>query len=86
MEKGGTMTISVNNPANSMVDIIIEDTGIGIPESDLQKIFDPFFSTKEGGTGLGLSTVFKIIENHNGVINVDSSVGKGTKVKISLPI
>ncbi|MBI3813581.1 MAG: PAS domain S-box protein [Nitrospinae bacterium] len=101
MERCGTMKISVSptspplikgagHPSSGWVggflDIIIEDTGTGIPEADLKKIFDPFFTTKEGGTGLGLSTVFKIIESHNGIINVESKVGKGTTVKITLPM
>lgn len=85
----GTMKISVNGSTDNgdrKIGIIIEDTGRGIPEADLKKIFDPFFTTKEGGTGLGLATVLKIIESHNGIINVESKAGKGTTVKITLPI
>ena len=67
-------------------EIIIKDTGAGISEADLQKIFDPFFTTKEEGTGLGLSTVQKIIEGHNGNINIESKEGYGTTVKITLPV
>ena len=93
MNKGGRMTISVNPPypplvkggEGGFVDIIIKDTGAGISEADLQKIFDPFFTTKEEGTGLGLSTVQKIIEGHNGSINIESKEGYGTAVKITLP-
>ena len=93
MNKGGRMTISVNPPypplvkggEGGFVDIIIKDTGAGISETDLQKIFDPFFTTKEEGTGLGLSTVQKIIEGHNGSINIESKEGYGTAVKITLP-
>ena len=93
MNKGGRMTISVNPPypplvkggEGGLVDIIIKDTGAGISEADLQKIFDPFFTTKEEGTGLGLSTVQKIIEGHNGSINIESKEGYGTTVKITLP-
>jgi len=93
MNKGGRMTISVNPPypplvkggEGGFVDIIIKDTGAGISEADLQKIFDPFFTTKEEGTGLGLSTVQKIIEGHNGSINIESKEGYGTTVKITLP-
>lgn len=94
MNKGGRMTISVNPPyphlvkggERGFVDIIIKDTGAGISEADLQKIFDPFFTTKEEGTGLGLSTVQKIIEGHNGSINIESKEGYGTTVKITLPL
>ena len=93
MNKGGRMTISVNPPypplvkggEGGFVDIIIKDTGAGISEADLQKIFDPFFTTKEEGTGLGLSTVQKIIEGHNGSINIESKERYGTTVKITLP-
>lgn len=95
MNKGGRMKISVNKknvdssyykPNDDTVDIIIKDTGAGISEADLQKIFDPFFTTKEEGTGLGLSTVQKIIEGHNGSINIESKEGYGTTVKITLPV
>jgi signal transduction histidine kinase len=67
------------------VKISITDSGNGIGEQDREKIFEPFFTTKENGTGLGLSIVHKIIENHNGVIQVESEVGKGSKFTIFLP-
>ncbi|HZV82226.1 MAG TPA: ATP-binding protein [Geobacteraceae bacterium] len=65
----------------------ITDTGCGIPEEELDRIFDPFFTTKdEGGTGLGLSVSYGIINNHGGEIQVSSTVGRGTTVSIRLPI
>jgi two-component system sensor histidine kinase PilS (NtrC family) len=67
------------------VKIMITDSGNGIPPQEKEKIFEPFYTTKEGGTGLGLSIVHKIIENHNGVIKVDSEVGKGSTFTIFLP-
>ena len=67
------------------VRISIADSGQGIPPKEKEKIFEPFFTTKEGGTGLGLSIVHKIIENHNGVIKVESDVGKGSTFTIFLP-
>jgi signal transduction histidine kinase len=67
------------------VRISIADSGQGIPPEEKEKIFEPFFTTKEGGTGLGLSIVHKIIENHNGVIKVESDVGKGSTFTIFLP-
>jgi two-component system sensor histidine kinase PilS (NtrC family) len=67
------------------IKISIADSGQGIPPGDKEKIFEPFFTTKEGGTGLGLSIVHKIIENHNGVIKVESEVGKGSIFTIFLP-
>ena len=65
--------------------ISIADSGNGIPPQEKEKIFEPFYTTKEGGTGLGLSIVHKIIENHNGVIKVESEMGKGSTFTIFLP-
>lgn len=65
--------------------LIIEDSGIGIPEKDFTQIFDPFFSTKEKGSGLGLSIAYKLIEAHQGEIKVESKEGEGTKLVIFLP-
>ncbi|HAJ32895.1 MAG TPA: hypothetical protein DCK79_05940 [Candidatus Atribacteria bacterium] len=67
------------------IKLIIEDSGIGIPEKDFNQIFDPFFSTKEQGSGLGLSIVYKLVEGHQGEIKVESKEGKGTKIIIFLP-
>ena len=67
------------------VEIAIRDTGMGIPEGYIGKIFDPYFTTKERGSGLGLATSYSIIKNHNGVIDVKSEVGKGTTFIIYLP-
>jgi two-component system NtrC family sensor kinase len=74
--------------ALSMVEISIKDTGCGIPEANLQRIFDPFFTSKEvgKGTGLGLSVSYGIIKSHGGGIKVESVVGAGTTFRIYLPI
>ncbi len=88
MPDGGTLTIiSSFDPDKGMVKIRIEDTGCGIAGEYLHQIFDPFYSTKtEGkGLGLGLSMVYGIIDRHKGTITVDSEVGKGTVFTISLP-
>ena len=73
---------------DDMVRIKISDTGAGIPEDLLEKIRDPFFTTKEvgKGTGLGMSIVDRIIESHNGTLDIESEVGKGTSMTVSLPI
>jgi signal transduction histidine kinase len=66
--------------------LYISDTGEGISQKNLEKIFTPFFSTREGGLGLGLSIVQRIIENHGGSITCTSEVGKGTVFEIVFPI
>jgi len=69
------------------IEIRISDNGCGISKEDLSKIFDPFFSTKgQKGTGLGLAVIWGIVDNHNGTINVDSELGKGTTFTIRLPL
>ncbi len=72
--------------AGGMVEIVISDTGCGIPKENLLKIFDPFFTTKEvgKGTGLGMNVAYNIIEKHGGTIDVSSTVGKGTTFKIKI--
>ena len=69
------------------VEIIVTDTGCGIPEEDLPRLFDPFFTTKDvgKGTGLGLPTAYGIIKDHTGIIEVDSTIGVGTTFLIGLP-
>ncbi|MCK4446672.1 MAG: PAS domain S-box protein, partial [Candidatus Marinimicrobia bacterium] len=96
MPDGGTIMINVENinigkestlflNAGKYVKINIEDQGIGISEKHLNKIFDPYFTTKTKGSGLGLATVFSIIKNHDGLITADSKLGVGTKFSIYLP-
>ena len=101
MPKGGIITISAENITISKEDeknnilaklehgnyikVIVEDQGIGIKKQDLDKIFDPYFTTKPKGNGLGLTIVYSIIKNHNGIITVDSEVDKGTTFTIYLP-
>jgi CheY-like chemotaxis protein len=67
------------------VKVSISDEGMGIADGDLEKIFDPYFTTKARGNGLGLTTSYSIIKNHNGVIIVDSELGQGSKFSFFLP-
>jgi two-component system, sporulation sensor kinase E len=78
------ISISIE-PLDKFVKIIIEDNGIGIATENLKKIYDPFYTTKKEGTGIGLTGVSQIIKNHNGSIIVDSKEGEGTKFTITLP-
>ncbi len=84
MEKGGRLTIKTHTEDDQAV-IEFIDTGIGIPKENLDKVFDPFFSTKPTGTGLGLFVCYSVVEGHHGKIEVDSKVGKGTRFTIHLP-
>jgi len=84
MQDGGTIDIKVEE-ARDAYRIDIEDTGCGISEENVDKIFNPFFTTKEKGSGLGLSIVRKIIEGHRGTIGIKSIEGQGTKVQVQLP-
>ncbi|MDR0464758.1 MAG: PAS domain S-box protein [Treponema sp.] len=84
MPKGGIFTISTEY-ADNEIRISVNDTGEGISKDDIGKIFEPYFTTKDTGTGLGLTQVYKIIKEHNGEITVDSASGSGAEFKISLP-
>jgi two-component system sensor histidine kinase PilS (NtrC family) len=75
----------IQKKGKEWVKISITDSGNGITGQEKEKIFEPFFTTKENGTGLGLSIVHKIIENHNGVIKVESELGKGSTFTVFLP-
>jgi PAS domain S-box-containing protein len=90
MPVGGTVTVSARNEngeneTDCFVRISIRDTGSGIPADILPRIFDPYFSTKSEGTGLGLASVYSIIARHGGSITVSSEPGCGTEFKLRLP-
>ncbi len=84
MKNGGKIEIFVGDE-NKNYQIEIRDNGCGIHKENLKKIFNPFFTTKEKGSGLGLSIVRKIIEGHQGAITIESEEGQGTRVKVLLP-
>ena len=85
MPTGGVLTLRTEWTGDQAL-IVIADTGIGIPEENLSKIFEPYFTTRESGSGLGLTLVFKIIKEHQGEITVKSREGEGTCFKIALPV
>ena len=86
IERNGVITVrSQVPPGKEFIVVEIEDTGCGIPADHLDKIFEPFFSTKKEGTGLGLAVSYGIIQSHQGRITVDSEPGKGSRFRITLP-
>jgi signal transduction histidine kinase len=87
MPEGGELIITGRFSKDGYwVELAIQDSGLGIPPEDMDKLFDPFFSTKEGGMGLGLSIAHRIIDQHHGKIEVESHPGNGTLFTISLPV
>ncbi len=85
MPEGGTVTLSVFKEQRS-IKIEVRDTGIGIPQENLEKIFSPFFPTKPEGNGFGLAEVHKIIQAHGGTIDVESTEGKGSLFILRFPL
>ena len=88
MPKGGSLKISARKNPNGYIEITVQDSGLGMPPDVLERIFDPFFSTKPigEGTGLGLSIVYSIVKKHGGYIEVKSRQGEGTTFRVYLPI
>jgi len=86
MEKVGTLTVSSYVTHDETIAIAFIDTGCGIPKENLQKIFEPLFSTNAKGTGLGLSVVASLVESHGGKIEIESEAGKGSTFTVKLPI
>ena len=84
MQEGGNLTIKAGEVAGGLV-LQFADTGVGMDESTKDKVFNPFFTTKDAGTGLGLAMTHKIIQEHGGDIQVDSVVGAGTTFTLILP-
>jgi signal transduction histidine kinase len=85
MPESGTLSVKVSS-LRPIVAVEIGDSGPGIDPRILPEIFDPFFTTKEAGTGLGLSIVRKIVDQHGGRIEFDSIPGRGTRVRVELPL
>lgn len=85
MSDGGTLTISSFKPDDEFIHVRFEDTGSGIKREDMGKLFLPFFTTKDTGTGLGLPLCYSIVESHGGRIEVESEVDKGAVFTVKLP-
>ena len=78
--------MAMSAPASrSRVEIRVQDTGVGIAPEHLSKIFNLYFTTKERGTGIGLSMVYRIIQMHDGEVEVQSTPGRGTTFRVLLP-
>ena len=84
--EGGKIEIEAESYENEFIKVCIKDNGVGIDSKDLEKVYEPFFTTKSKGTGLGLSVCYQIADLHGGGIEIESEKGKGTSVTVVLPL
>jgi len=85
MPNGGPLRLTCASAPRNRVAVRVEDTGVGIRPADLERIFDLYYTTKEHGTGIGLSMVYRTIQMHDGEIEVQSTPGRGTTFRMLLP-
>lgn len=85
MPQGGSLRITCRSTPRRKVEIDFEDNGVGIPPEDLSRIFDLYFTTKEKGSGIGLSMVYRIVQLHDGEVEVQSTPGSGTRFRLTFP-
>ena len=85
MPDGGRLTLSLERRGEAAL-IVVGDTGKGIPTEQRNRIFQLFFTTRKGGSGMGLATTFRIVQLHNGSIDFDTETGRGTAFRIELPL
>lgn len=83
---GGEIHVEVTRPTQDRLRLVVSDQGIGIAEAELARIFEPFYTTRPGGTGLGLPVIRQILDQMSGTISVDSQPGEGTRVTVNVPI
>jgi two-component system, NtrC family, sensor histidine kinase HydH len=83
---GGTVTVAIDGEADGFTGFEVRDDGPGISEENRERIFQPFFTQREGGTGLGLTFVQRVVHEHNGRVSVDSDVGRGSVFRVLLPV
>jgi two-component system NtrC family sensor kinase len=86
MPEGGRLTIATAKEDADQVTASVADTGVGIPEETLKKVFEPLFTTRVRGIGLGLAIAKTLVEGHDGAIEVTSEVGEGTRFTVRLPL
>jgi len=85
MPNGGTLKLACRAISGRRIEIDVEDTGVGIPPENLKRIFDLYFTTKEKGSGIGLSMVYRIVQLHDGEVEVQSTPGRGTRFRLLFP-
>jgi two-component system sensor histidine kinase HydH len=86
MEEGGVLTLKCTNMDSGTVHVVVSDNGPGMTNEILDQVFDPYFTTKKEGSGIGLSISQKIVTDHGGRISIESELGQGTWVTIELPV
>jgi signal transduction histidine kinase len=86
MTDGGSIAVKATHLRDGFIEVVIADRGCGIEREQLDRIFDLYFTTKPGGTGVGLSLALRAIDLHQGTIEVDSKAGFGTRVRVKLPL
>ena len=84
MPEGGALTISIGRAMGGQIEAVFTDTGIGMTDEQVERVFEPFSSFSSGGTGLGMSIVYQIINEHRGKISIQSALGRGTAITIRL--
>jgi signal transduction histidine kinase len=85
MPNGGTLRLAARAVPAGRVELQVQDTGVGIPAEHLGRVFDLYFTTREGGSGIGLSMVYRTVQLHDGSIEVESTPGVGTTFRVVLP-
>jgi signal transduction histidine kinase len=86
MPDGGAVTLGACRGMDGAIEVRVRDEGIGIPAEDIERIFRLYYTTKSQGSGIGLSMVYRIVQMHDGRIDVDSEVGRGTVITMTLPV